>query len=301
VKPVTNSELGCYQRCEREWQHRYLDHREGLLPAEPLERGTRIHAAQATWWAGGKFDIDTMPPIERAMLLGYHARYERPHLRSVRVNVAVRVAIGGVDVVGECDAVGEDDEGRTVIVEHKTTSRDITPGSQWWREKIHVDPQPSTYLAAFPGATVLYNVLRVPDLEQLSATPEEKRKYTKPKKDEPSRLYAGHREKDETDDEYIARILADMSDNLGKYFQRATIVRLDSEREAFRFDVSEIAFRIRSTKSDGTTPRNPHACFQFGRACDFFSVCWEGKDIEEMPNVERNHSEEILDRWEKRR
>ncbi len=322
MTPVTNSEIACFQRCEREWQHRYIDHREGLQPAETLSRGKRMHAALSGWWSSPvgalisslAFD-PSVPPAERAMIIGYAARYEPPHLRDVRVNVPFRTTIGGVEMVGECDAVGTDpDTGDTVIVEHKTTSHDVTSGSAWWRERVHCDSQPSTYLAAFPGATVCYDVLHVPDIEQAKATPEDKRKYTKAKPNEPSRLYAGQRSEDETDEEYIARVLSDMADKPEKYFQRAVVVRLDSEREAFEWDVKLTAERMRhpmrsiEMRADGTstspkllTVRNPRSCFTYGRACDFFEVCWQGRSIDSLPLVDRNHSEEMLERWEKSR
>jgi hypothetical protein len=295
MTPITNSEIACFQRCEREWQHRYLDRREGLVPAETLSRGKRMHGFLAEWWRGftGALDQAEMPPIERAMLLGYHAFYQRPHIRDVRVNVPFRVTIGGVEMVGECDAVGIDQHGETVIVEHKTTSHDVAPGSAWWRERIHCDSQPSTYLAAFPGATVLYDVLHVPSLRPLQAN--------------------SKRAHPESDEEYIARVLSDMAERPEKYFQRATIVRLDAEREAFEDDVHVTAMYMRNRPAlrvaspelmkqgrdlERFTPRNPRSCFTYGRACDFFEACWQGKDIESYPKREMNHSEEMLAKWE---
>lgn len=299
MRPVTNSEIATFQTCERLWQHTYFDRRTGLIHAEALSRGTRIHRGLARWWIDATlFDFEPAPPVERAMLLGYHALYQRPHLRDVRVSVPFRTSIGGVEVVGELDAIGEDDAG-SVIVEHKTTTSDITPGSQWWREKVHTDPQASTYAWAFPGARILFDVLHVPDQEQFRATPEDKRKYTKPTKSEPSRLYASQRDTDETDNEYVARILADMSDKPEKYFHRAYVVRLDSEREAFASDVAELSEAMWNPLK--TRPRNPRACFAYGRECPFFAACWQGKDIESYPQREQNHSEEVLERWEKSR
>jgi len=280
MTPVTNSELACFQRCEREWQHRYLDHREGLQLAETLSRGKRMHAALAGWWInGGLYEGHDYPAIERAMLLGYHARYDRPHLRDVRVNVPFRTTIGGVEMVGECDAVGIDPStGDAVVVEHKTTSHDVTPGSAWWRERVHCDSQPSTYLAAFPGATVCYDVLHVPAMKPLPAN--------------------SKRKEPEGDEEYIARVLADMADKPEKYFQRAVVVRLDSEREAFDVDVDLVRTKMTEAADLELTPRNPRACFQYGRACDFLEVCWQGRSLESLPLVEKNHSEEMLSRYE---
>jgi hypothetical protein len=276
MSPLTNSEITTFQRCEREWQHRYLDHREGEGITESLSRGKRIHKELAAWWSGAK-TTDELPPIETAMMIGYAARYVRPNLRDVRVNVPFRCQIGGVDVVGECDAVGVYENGRTVVVEHKTTTQNISPGSQYWRERIHCDTQVSTYLAAFPGATVLYDVLHTPGLKVLGVNKS--------------------RSVPESNEEYIDRILADMTREPEKYFQRAYIVRLESEHESFADDLVAVSSRMVDTVRTVNPPRNPRSCFTYGRACDFFDVCYGGKAITDMPLVEKNHSEDVFERY----
>lgn len=300
MRPITSSEISCFQRCEREWQHRYLERRDVLVPAEALARGRRIHESLSYFWTGYRVSEVIGPPIEAAMILGYYARWQSPRLSNVQTSVAWRANIGGIDVVGELDAIGEQttENGwsyETVIVEHKTTSSDITTGSLWWREKVTTDIQISMYQAAFPKAKILVDVLRVPEFEQLSATPEDQRKYTKPTKKEPvSRLYANQRDRDETDEEYIARCLEDMADKPEKYFQRALVVRLEEEHRAFALDIQRIASRMQVRLQ---TPRNPRSCFSYGRQCDFFAACWEGKSIEDYPQRELNHSEEVASRY----
>lgn len=295
----TNSELDCFRACERKHDIAYRRRRTGLIPVESLTRGTRIHDCLAHWWDHGLAnDGASLPPIEKAMIVGYAALYQAPHLRNVRVNVPFRVTIGGVDMVGEVDALGEDDEG-LVIVEHKTTASDISPGSVWWQEAA-ISPQDTLYIAAFPGARLLKDVLKVPDLEQKKATPEDKRKYTKPTKKEPeSRLYAGQRDTDETDEEYIARVLADMAEEPGKYFQRTMMVRTEAERDAYAEDIASLDVRMAVADTSDYHPRNPRACFAYGRHCEFFDACWNGKPIESYPQVERNHSEDVTRFFEK--
>lgn len=83
-------------------------------------------------------------------------------------------------------------EGRVWIVEHKTSSEDITPGSKYWR-RIRMDGQVSMY---YDGAELaldyevegcLYDVLLRPGMNRLLETPEEKRQYTKPKPARPGK------------------------------------------------------------------------------------------------------------------
>jgi hypothetical protein len=271
---LTNSEVACFQRCEREWQHRYVDHLVGRATA-PQSRGTRVHAWLAAWWGGRPYETEAaaLEPVERAMVAGYAAFHIQPHLAKVQTNVPFKVELPGVTMVGSLDVLGAD-LGRTVIVEHKTTSQDITPGSQYWSERVHCDSQVSAYLRAFPGAIMLYDVLRVPALRPLETN--------------------SRRKAPETDQQYVARCMEAMAEEPGKYFQRGYIVRLDAEHAAFEEDLTMVA----ESMHPGPHPRNPKSCFSFGKRCDFFGVCWQGERPESLPVAERNHTEEMLAAYE---
>lgn len=164
-------------------------------------------------------------------------------------------------------------------VEHKTTSADISAGSDYWRHVIALDSQISTYDAAsramgYDIRSTIYDVIRKPELQPLKATPEESKKYTKPTKAEPvPRLYANQRETDETPDEYRTRLTEDIIARPEWYFQRNEIVRLDHDNEAHAIDVTQTASMIRFAEDNDAWPRSPNACERYRRLCDFFSVC----------------------------
>lgn len=70
----------------------------------------------------------------------------------------------------------------TYIIEHKTTSLDITPGSKYWR-KLTLDSQVSNYVSGvrtlgIDPIGVVYDVIRKVTLEPYLATPVESRSYT---------------------------------------------------------------------------------------------------------------------------
>jgi hypothetical protein len=68
-----------------------------------------------------------------------------------------------------------------LVVEHKTTSSDIGPGSAYWA-KLTLDTQVSAYLGAHEGVEgMLYDVIRKPGIRPYKATPPADRKYTKAK------------------------------------------------------------------------------------------------------------------------
>ena len=263
---LTNSEITCWQHCQREHYYRYRLRRTGEKASPALDRGTRIHAWLAAYWSGESPTLDGLEPVESAAVQGYAARWEQA-AEGAQVNVPFSVDIGSVTMVGELDAFDGTD-----IIEHKTTTSDISPGSAYWQERSACDRQVSIYLAAFPGATVLYDVIRMSALRQLG--------FTKT------------RAAPEPNEAYVARMLEDISERPDYYYQRAQIVRLPEELDALIDDVTEIAEDI---GRDGCA-RSPKSCFSYGRRCDFFEACWQGRDINTFPQAEMNHTEQVKKR-----
>lgn len=182
---------------------------------------------------------------------------------------------------GKLDArVRERATGRTLVVEHKTSSAEIDAGSVYWQLLI-VNSQVSTYLQAHPDTSgCLYDVLGKPTMRPAKATPPESRSYTKEKVDkktgevlEPSRLYKNQRAEDETPDEYRARLRAHITNNIDDYFRRGEIVRLPEEAREAAHDDWAIAGNIRESKRTDIWPRNPDSCQRYNRLCSYFSVC----------------------------
>lgn len=200
----------------------------------------------------------------------------------------------------------------TYVIEHKTSSADIRPGSPYWKRLI-LDSQISNYLDAAKALGVndlrgvIYDVVKKPAKFPLKATPEEARKYTEPKSrackeckkknpaplphvedvdgvdvecvdgrivtDPGGRLYANMREFDETPEEYRERLLADIAEHPDEYFARGEIVRMADEESAAAQDVWAIAERIRASQVTGRWPRNVDACDSYGRFCEYWPVC----------------------------
>ncbi|MDB4997094.1 MAG: nuclease superfamily protein, partial [Myxococcaceae bacterium] len=213
---------------------------------------------------------------------------------------------------GKIDAVVRLPDGRVAVVEHKSSAEDVSGGSVYW-QKLRIDAQVSNYLAGarsigFDATECIYDVARKPTAVPRLATPEEKREYTKPrtklcpeckKKNAPpaphtittdagdvqcvdsivltfrgGELYANQRATDETPDEYRARILKEqIGPEPEKYFIRGDVVRLKNEREEAAYDLWSTARAMREAELAQRWPRNPDACFRYGRPCTFFAVC----------------------------
>lgn len=303
---LTISRLAVARSCQRQHQIRY---ELGYRPIEiggARKFGTLVHGALEAWWlanAAGKpqdkWLADALAAIRagggdpfeaakaEAMMVAYHHRWKdepyevlaveqefRAPLRNPSTGALSRTwELGGkIDVI-----VRHRFTGLVFIVEHKTSSEDITPGSGYWR-RLRMDGQVSLYFVGSESIGIsasgcLYDVLGKPAQKPLKATPEAERKYTKPTKTEPSRLYASQRETDETPEEYGRRVYDAIAEDPGRYLARGEVVRLEAEMEGAMIDVWQQGQQIREARIAGRAPRNPGACVQYGRECDYFGVC----------------------------
>lgn len=170
-----------------------------------------------------------------------------------------------------------------VLIEHKSSAEDIGVGGTYWK-RLLLDGQVSMYFdgadaLGHPVETCVYDVVGKPKIERLRATTEADRKYTKPMKDAPSRLYANQRDADETLDEYRQRVRALLTSPEGqaRYFVRDDVARMEHLLDEHRLDLWATAEQMPALIPYGTyVPRNTDACLQYGRACEFHDVCSTG-------------------------
>lgn len=196
---------------------------------------------------------------------------------------------------------------------------------------------------------VLYDVVRKVRLTPKLATPEADREYTKPKDkacptckrkgappaphqvvleteadgtelvatckdgrivtDPGGELYANLRDKDESLDEYRARVRADIGAQPEKYYQRGLIVRLENEEYAAAGDTWVLAEQLRDTRNRAKKyaerkvpvaavlawPRNVNACEAYGSWCEYWAVCSGEASIDDPTRYRTSKEHEELD------
>jgi hypothetical protein len=278
---------------------------KGIRPVregEALRFGSLIHLGLEQWWLGKGLDgafaamSGESDPFDRVkaeeLLRGYDAHWGAPPDDVIGVEVEFRAPMlnpvtGGVSRTwthaGKIDALLPG-----VVVEHKSTSESISDDADHYWQRLAMDHQISGYVVGAEALgheiqATLYDVLKRSTLRQLKATPIEDRKYTKPTKTEPSRLYANQREADETVEEYRARLAADITADPEKYYQRRVIPRLESQILDYRHDTWQAGRAIREAELAGRSPRNPDACFRWG-VCPFWNACANGLDLTTSPD-----------------
>jgi hypothetical protein len=305
---LTSSRLKDARACARLHFFKYIQGYRAVETQEALRFGTLVHLALEAWWKAApeeRFEeamgalLDTVTPETdlfelaraRVMMAGYHARWAEDAKRYEVLGVelpfvsALRNPQSGQPsrtwkLAGKLDGVvREIATGDVYVLEHKTSSEDLSAGGEYWK-RLRLDGQVSVYYegAKSLGHEVrgcLYDVLAKPKQKPFKATPEEQRKYTKATKTEQPRLYAGQRLTDETPEEYRVRLEeAVLSDEgLNNYFSRGAVVRLETEMNDAMFDVWQIGQAIREGELQDRHPRNPDACTRWGKTCSFFGVC----------------------------
>jgi hypothetical protein len=234
-----------------------------------------------------------------AMLAGYHARWVddmrdlvvlgvelefNAPLRNPDTGAMSRTwTLGGkLDVLVMVASTGE-----IAVVEHKHTSVDAGPGSDYLK-RLRMDGQVTTYFAGASAlghdvASCIYDVLVKPGQRPLRATPPESRKYTKD-----GRLYAAQRERDETPEEYRARLLEAIAAAPNDHYLRANVVRHEAEMHEGMGDIWETGRGMREAELAQRHPRNPDACVRYGRTCEFFGVCTGESSLQDDQQYRRS-------------
>jgi RecB family exonuclease len=179
-------------------------------------------------------------------------------------------------LAGKIDRIVQLPDGRLAVLETKTTGVSIDDASDYWA-RLRLDSQISLYVYAarqlgFDVATVLYDVIRKPEIGLHRATPQEKRKYTKE-----GRLYANQRERDETPEEFAERLSEDIAIRPEFYFGRREIPRLEADITEAQAEWWQQGKLLRDCQNSGRWFRNTNACLQPFR-CTYAEICFAGAD-----------------------
>lgn len=324
LRQITTSELACNRRCQREHHLAYALGYRLVRIDDARSLGTLVHFGLDAWWRAKQDGVSAAERLDRAlaalkanntgdefqlaraevMLLGYEVRWGADDRYEV---IGVEVAYSGIPVVnpetgaksrtfehaGKIDVlVRERATGLVWIVEHKTTSEDMTPGSTY-QKRLMLDAQVSIYYAAAKAlghnvAGCLYDVLGKPQLRPGNVALIDERGYKTVLDAKGQRVFTKTGKPRETADaaqgfvlqtrpetvkEYRERMTVHVAENPGRYYNRGPVVRLADEETEAAFDVWQQTRSMREAELAGRAPRNPDACVRWNRECDFFGVC----------------------------
>lgn len=291
---MTSSRLKSLRLCQRMERFQYRMGMRPVVDAEALVFGTLVHKALEAWWNSYGLDsgarlgaaltaLDDAPEglIKEkvaALIAGYHHRWIDEPFKPLAVEVEFKAPLINPltgepsqqwNLGGKLDAIVRDTrDGLIYILEHKTSSEDISLGSAYW-QRLQLDSQISIY---FDGAKSLgyeiegciYDVIGKPKIRQLKAN--------------------SRREEDETVRGYQDRLIKDIAAKPSEYYQRGAIVRLEQEMVQHRQDIWAMATQLSQSEVFEYAPRNPDSCWKYGRPCSFWGVCSGSASIDD-PNL----------------
>lgn len=302
AKLITASAAAAYRLCPRKFRLAYVDGLRPVHAAAALAFGTIWHAAMEAWWQRLEWAPPEMDAYDAAklsaMLAAYDLRWSavRDEYRVIGIEMPFRAPlldgrgapVRGWAIAGKIDGLLEL-AGYPLLLEHKTTSESVATGADYWAQ-LTLDAQVSIYHdgAAALGHQVagcLYDVARKPALRPsmvpvlddaglkvvLDASGQRAMtKHGEPRQSSGPGLTLHQRP--ETPSEYQARCLAAIAERPEEYLAQAQVVRLDGELAAARDDLAGTARQIDACAKAGSWPRNPRACFEYGR-CPYHGLC----------------------------
>lgn len=324
---LTHSSEAAFKTCPRKF---FLQYRIGLRPqhdSDALRLGSAFHvgleqlkhgkdedeaaAAVVTeyadhdcppWLTPEDFDVERETAV--ALVRGYARRWGADAIvKYVAVEQAFTVPIVNPTTLretptfrsaGKIDGIAELPDGRIALIEHKTTSDNIEPGSDYW-QRLMMDGQISRYVLAardlgYDVQTTVYDVTRKPSIRPRNISKAERALATS-RGDYygvPLTMTCPERE---TPQLYGARLLADLVERPGFYFARNEIPRLEHDLAEFRAEQWSLQRTIRQAELDAREwgaaawPRNTGACTSPYR-CGFLDVCrgLRGDPTEKIPD-----------------
>lgn len=184
-----------------------------------------------------------------------------------------------------------------VVVEHKTSSEDLSDSSPYWR-RLRMDSQISKYLLSLrqsghhDASEVLYDVIAKPTTKPKQVVKADVRKIAE------SGVYFGFHisqadlasirklyddnhgskggftgELKESSGLYINRLRRLMMSAPSEWFRRRKIIRSDAELEEYARELWHLAGEVRESRRAGIHPRNTTHCKAYNSTCEFFELC----------------------------
>lgn len=333
LRLLTNSMRSKFAQCHRAYKLAYVDLKRPLVTSEALNFGTAMHELLEHYWRREGYTLpDTGDEFRnvtlRELFEGYVRRWIDEDLEkyeTVGAEVYFEAPLmnpetGGLSktwkLAGKIDAIArERSTGKIVIIEHKTTSQDIGPGSEYWR-KIPIDGQVSGYYVGaqvngYEAQDCVYDVIRKPGIRPSSAVPvldenglkivvDEVTGERIMKKDGTPRQSAGEGMKlltrEELPEEYAVRLRDDIYARPDYYYARLNVARSSDDLAEYLFDMWAVGREIADAERMGRFSRNPNSCSMYG-TCEYFDVCTGCASIDdvtlfrtaEAPNEELQH------------
>ena len=229
------SRIKAFKACRRMWWFKY---RENLIPVQPvesLETGKSYHAFLEMLENGEPLPDDDYS--KAAAMARAYEKYILPQFHVVAAEKELEKPVGDHVLHGFVDGISDDG----YIVEHKTTSADISEGGEY-EYNLLWDEQVLAYMSLTGLRKVYYTVCRKPTI----------------------RL-----KKDESEEEFFERMVAWYDDDTAHKIRLFVVERTDLEVLQFEADFRAICDEMEHPMIYTNTCH----CNAWGRRCEYSSIC----------------------------
>lgn len=231
---VSQSQVKCYKACRRLYELKYIEGLQYNKDIETLQLGSSYHDKLEQLYSKGYFDcgIDKTD----AMALAYE-KYIYPQFKVKCAEKWFEYKLNDKhSLIGRVDAIAEDG----LIVEHKTTSSDIT---EEYLYNLQWDEQVLAYMLAYGVTEMYYTVCKKPTIRQ---------------------------KQNETEEEYFERCCKwyeeDTDDKIKVFKVSRTQEEIDKYKEQLIKTIDEI-------EKCTLFYNNTSNCTCYGRRCEYSSIC----------------------------
>lgn len=229
------SQIKAFKACRRSWYLKWHEKLEPVQIPDSLQTGRSYHAYLEMLEKGEDLPED----FNKACAMAWaFQKYILPQIKVVSAEKELEKQIGCHVLHGFLDGIADDG----CIVEHKTTSRDISEGGEY-EYNLQWDEQILAYMSLTGSRKVYYTVVKKPNI----------------------RLKKG-----ETDEEFFRRMIEWYDVETDQKIRVFTVERTDEEVQQFENDFVEICNEIENAKN---LYRNCQHCSSFGRRCEYSSIC----------------------------
>ncbi len=229
------SQIKTFKACRKAWEFKYLEHLVPVQPAESLATGKRYHELIEILEQGEQLPDEYTKEV--AMATAYQ-KYILPQFHVVAAEKELEKPLGDHILHGFVDGLSDDG----FIVEHKTTSADISEGGEY-EYNLLWDEQVLAYMSLTGLRKVHYTVIRKPTI----------------------RL-----KKDESEKEFFQRMVEWYDTDTEQKIRVFTVERTDDEVAQFEDDFMMICDEMTHS---GNHYRNTCNCNAWGRRCEYSSIC----------------------------
>lgn len=235
--------IKAFKACRRKYELRYIEHMEPVNKAESLIIGSNYHKYLERLYKGETL-VDNPDLVEDySKELAMARVYEEiiyPSFKVVEAEKWIEYDLGNGDrFVGVVDGIADDGH----IVEHKTTGSEITEEYEYnllWDEQI------LAYMLLTGYRKVWYTVCRKPTIRQ---------------------------KKDESDKDFFYRMIDWYNYDTENKIRLLEITRTDEEVEEFRLELLHMKTMMNQIHMERDFYRNTCHCNQYGRRCEYSSIC----------------------------